>query len=201
MLDVEKIGTGKAALGWIVSEWLIHPGSFRTKGAIREGFQVAESEISTAKRRNDAGIGQRLPVSDGKSLIDADRQFASALHLLELAKIVRLAAVHRTVGHVLHAGYAVSRCFAHGCFHGLVLFLGRRPRYDARDESSGSVLENAGRVAVFVALDFAARHILRVSVDTGELHGLRIHKSHVTVEPPQECRMIAANIVNQLVAG
>ena len=121
MLDVEKIGAGEAALRRIVRERLIHPGSFRTKGAIGEGFQVANAEIRTAKRRDDAGVGQSLPIADGKSLVDADSQLASALDLLELAKIVRLAAVFRAVGHVLHAGYAVSCCFAHGCFHGLGL--------------------------------------------------------------------------------
>jgi hypothetical protein len=196
MLDVEKIGAGEAALRRIVRERLIHPGSFRTKGAIGEGFQVANAEIRTAKRSDDAGVGQSLPIADGKSLVDADSQLASALRLLELAKIVRLAAVFRAVGHVLHAGYAVSCCFAHGCFHGLGLLFGRQRRHDALDESNGSVFENAGRIAVLVALDFAARHVLRVSVDAGELHGLHIHEGHVSVEPPQECRMIVGDIVN-----
>src|SRR4029077_10532175 len=43
--------------------------------------------------------------------------------------------------------------------------------------------------------------VLRVSVDAGEFHGLRIYKGHVSVEPPQECGMIAGDIVDQLVGG
>src|SRR5258707_10393943 len=84
MVDVEKIGAGEAAPRRIVRERLIHPGSFRTKGAIGERFQVANAEISTAKRRDDAGVGQSLPIADRNSLVDADSQLAGALDLLEL---------------------------------------------------------------------------------------------------------------------
>src|SRR5438445_80451 len=37
--------------------------------------------------------------------------------------------------------------------------------------------------------------------DAGEFYGLRIHEGHVAVEAPQECRMIAGDIVDQLVGG
>ena len=65
----------------------------------------------------------------------------------------------------------------------------------------GSVLENAGGVAVLVAHDFAAGDVLGVAVDARELHGLGIDKGHVSIEPPQKCRMIAGDIVDQLVGG
>src|ERR1700732_5084030 len=95
MLDVKQIRAGEAALRRVVREWLVHPGSFRTQGAVCKGFQIANAEISTAKRRDDACVRQRLPIADGKSLVDAYSQLASALHLLELAKVVGLAAVFR----------------------------------------------------------------------------------------------------------
>src|SRR5437660_2008513 len=201
MFGVEKVGAGKAALCRIVREGLIHPGSFSTKSTIGEGFQVTEAEIRTAKWRDDAGVGKRFPIADGKSLVNADRQLAGTFHLLELAEIERLAFVNRGVGHVLHAGYAVSSRFAHGCFHGMVLLLGRQRRQDTLNETSGGVFENAGWIAIFVALDFASWHVVRVSIDAGEFHGLRIHEGHVSVEAPQECRMIAGDIVDQLVGG
>ena len=86
MLDVEKIGAGEAALRRIVRERLIHPGSFRTKSAIGESFQVADAEIRTPKGRNDTGVCQVLPVADRKNLIDADGQLVGPLDLLELAE-------------------------------------------------------------------------------------------------------------------
>ena len=95
LLDVEKIrGWRGRSSRRIVRERLIHPCSFRPKGAIGEGFQVANAEIRTAKRRDDAGVGQspsnpgrEKPRRCGQSTCQRAR--SSGTH----AKIVRLAAV------------------------------------------------------------------------------------------------------------
>ena len=95
----------------------------------------------------------------------------------------------------------MSGGFALAGFHGPVLLFGREWRHDAFDEGGGCVLEDAGGIAFLVALDFSAGNVLSIAVDAGEFQCQRIGESHVAVEPPEECGMIAAHIVDELVVG
>ncbi len=91
--------------------------------------------------------------------------------------------------------------FAHGGFHGAVLLLGRERRHDADDEGGCGVFEDAGGVAVTVALDLAAGRVLRVAVDAREFERQRVGQGHVAVDAPEEGGMIAGDAVNELMVG
>ena len=128
-------------------------------------------------------------------------RLAFALEFLELAKIVGLGGVIGAVGHVLHAGHAVAGGLVHGGFHGAVFFFRRWRRHDALDQSGGGVFEDAGGIAVLVAVNFAAGRVGGIAIDAGQLEGKRIGERHVAVDAPEEGGMIAAGGVDELAIG
>ena len=77
----------------------------------------------------------------------------------------------------------------------------RRRRHDALDQRGGGVAEDAGGIAVVVAVDFAAGGIGGVAADAGELEGKRIGEGHVAVDALEEGGMAVAGGVDELAIG
>ena len=121
-----------------------------------------------------------------------------ALQCLQRAKMLRTRCIVLIVGHLLHAGHAVARGFLlRGKDRSLGL-LKRKRRDDAVNQRHGRIFEHAGRIAVRIAHNHAAGHILRIAIDAGKLHGQRVRQSHMAIEPHDKNRILGCHVIDQL---
>ncbi len=136
----------------------------------------------------NTGAGQELPIQQAQVLRDANVQPALALKGLVGAQAAGPTSVVARVGHLLHAGNAVTgRLLLGSKGRGLGLLQGKR-RDHPGDEGHRRVLEDAGGVAGVIADNHAAGDLRRIPIDTGVLHGKRVGQAHVAVETLDEDR-------------
>ena len=100
------------------------------------------------------------------------------------------------LGVVLHGGDAPGGCIGKSQFHGLASLVVSGPRDGVLHSLARRLAQNAGGLAVGIAIDFAALGIAAGDGDAGELQRARIGDGDMAIHATQKNGMIAGDLVD-----
>ncbi len=161
-----------AAVVLLAEVGLEHGGGVRTEGAVHEDFDVADAEHVVAEAAAQTEFVSLVEQFDGQVFEDA--QFEPALRVEHLQCHEGVAAVE-----IVDAGQPHLPQDRLGFFHRIGDLRLGRVGDDMRRQRHGGFEQDAGRVAVHVALDLSVLGVGRLGGDVRQPHGGGVDPSGV----------------------
>ena len=192
-LDLRKrdgLGGEDAPVAGLVAEGFEHHGGAGSEGAVHVALDAADAEPVVVLDRG-LELFRLRPVRKGRAVVDAHRHFP------RVAQGGPGGHVGRSAGEVLHGGHAEFRDVLHRGPERGRHFRRGAGRTLVPDEFHRAVLQDAGRLALRVAHDDAARRIRRGCGHSRDLHREAVADHHVAVLARQARRVVAGGRIEK----